>query len=81
MDYNFLFNVFIGVVSSLLGWILRVVWDAQQKLAKDLQDIELRMGEDFVRKDDHRYLMDQIMSRFDRLESRLEHYFNTRGGH
>ncbi|MFM7858260.1 MAG: hypothetical protein ACKO96_41680, partial [Flammeovirgaceae bacterium] len=81
VDYTLAFDILIGVVCSLLGWILRVVWDAQPKLARDIQEIELRLGEDFVRREDHHRALDQLMARFDRLESRLEHYFNSRGGH
>lgn len=79
MSLELAFNIGIGLISALLGWIVRIVYDAQQKLTKDIQDIEVRMNEDFVRKDDLRYLLEQIFSRFDRLESRLEHFFNQKG--
>lgn len=81
LDYHFLFNIFIGIFSSILGWILRVVWEAQQKLARDIQDIEIRLSEDFVRREDHHRALDQLMQRFDRLENRLEHYFTNKGVH
>lgn len=81
MDVSIAFNIVIGIVCSLMGWILRVVWETQTRLRQDLNEMSLRLGSEYVTKEDHRYMTDGIMSRFDRLESRLEHYFNMRGPH
>lgn len=81
MDLNLAFNVLTGVVCSILGYVIRTVWENQQKITRDLQDIENKLNESFVRKDDLHFIMEQIFSRFDRLESRLEHFFNHKGNH
>lgn len=77
MDYGLAFNILTGVVCSAMGWWLRILWEAQERLTRDLQSVEMRMNENFVRREEHNRAMDQILARFDRLQDRLEHFFNN----
>jgi hypothetical protein len=47
-----IFNWAIAAAGALGGWILKVIWDAIVELKKDLQKMDTKMHEDFVRRDD-----------------------------
>lgn len=47
-----IFNWAVGLSGALGGWILKVIWDAILELKKDLQRMDTKMHEDFVRRDD-----------------------------
>jgi cell division protein FtsB len=62
----------LGLICAVLGWWLRELWNMQQTLQKDLTQLERGLGSTYMRKDDLRQQLDQIMVRFDRLEARLD---------
>jgi hypothetical protein len=47
-----IFNWAIAAAGALGGWILKVIWDAIVELKKDIQRMDTKMHEDFVRRDD-----------------------------
>jgi hypothetical protein len=47
-----IFNWAVAAAGALGGWILKVIWDAIVELKKDLQKMDTKMHEDFVRRDD-----------------------------
>ena len=46
------FNWAVAAAGALGGWILKVIWDAIVELKKDIQRMDTKMHEDFVRRDD-----------------------------
>jgi hypothetical protein len=42
------------------GWILKVIWDAIVELKKDLRQMDVKMHEDFVRRDDFKEAVGEI---------------------
>lgn len=47
-----MFNWAVGLSGALGGWILKVIWDAILDLKKDIRSLDVKMHEDFVRRDD-----------------------------
>ena len=47
-----IFNWAVAAAGALGGWILKVIWDAIVELKKDIQRMDTKMHEDFVRRDD-----------------------------
>ena len=47
---------------SVLGVLLKIMWDAIKDLQKDMRDIESEMHRDYVRKDEFRADLDEIKS-------------------
>lgn len=72
MDWQSAFNIAIGLAGTLLGWFVRVVWDAQQRLQSDLNELERRLPETYARRDDIGRMLDSINDRFDRLERLMQ---------
>ena len=55
-----IFNWAVAAAGALGGWILKVIWDAIIDLKKDLNDMETKMHEDFVRRDDFKDAVKEI---------------------
>jgi hypothetical protein len=68
MDWQSAFNVAAGLVGALGGWALRILWDGQMQLKKEVNELERRLPETYARRDDIRELTHNINQRFDRLE-------------
>jgi len=69
MDFQSIFNIFLGVGLTAIGWFARQLWDATQQLKQDVSDLELNVAEHYVKKVD-------IAARFDKIESILERLFD-----
>jgi hypothetical protein len=68
MDWQSAFNMAAGLLGAVGGWLLRVIWDAQQRLKADLDQLERRLPETYARRDDIIQMMAAINDRFDRME-------------
>ena len=55
-----IFNWAVAAVGALGGWILKVIWDAIVELKKDIQRMDNKMHEDFVRRDDFKDAVREI---------------------
>ena len=55
-----IFNWAVAAAGALGGWILKVIWDAIVELKKDLQKMDTKMHEDFVRRDDFKDAVSEI---------------------
>lgn len=55
-----IFNWAVGAAGALGGWILKVIWDAIVELKKDLRQMDTKMHEDFVRRDDFKEAVNEI---------------------
>jgi hypothetical protein len=65
MDWQYLFNLVGGAFMLGVGWWCRQIWDSVQNLKKDVQDIEVALPTNYVRKVD-------LDAKFDKLESTLQ---------
>ena len=65
MDWQYLFNLVGGEFMLGVGWWCRQIWDSVQQLKKDVQDIEVALPTNYVRKVD-------LDVKFDKLESTLQ---------
>ena len=54
------FNCAVAAAGALGGWILKVIWDAIVELKKDIQRMDTKMHEDFVRRDDFKDAVKEI---------------------
>lgn len=72
MDYQTAFNVAFGIACGAIGWLVRVVWEAQRRVQDDLSELERRLPETYARRDDLARMLDSISDRFDRLERLIQ---------
>ena len=55
-----IFNWAVAAAGAAGGWILKVIWDAIVELKKDLRQMDVKMHEDFVRRDDFKEAVGDI---------------------
>lgn len=61
MDQSVLNWVF-AAVGTLIGWLVKVLWDAIKELKADMKQIERDLPEIYVRKDDFKGAVSDIKS-------------------
>lgn len=81
-----IFNWAVALTGALGGWILKVIWDMlremrseihtrDNRLQEDLKKLDIKMHEDFVRRDDFRDSMNEVKQEmrtgFDKIDRTL----------
>ena len=76
MDAQTIINVAVSAVCAAAGWWLRILWEAQQRLARDLSDLEKELPHSYVLKSDYKEDLQEVKEMlkkiFDRLESKAD---------
>ena len=68
MDSQFLFNIVATLAGTLVGWVLKVLWDAVRDLRDDVKEIE----KGYVMKDDYRIDIAEIKGMLARIFDKLD---------
>lgn len=61
-----------GIVMTMIGWWVRIMWEAQHELRENLGKLERQLPETYVRRDDFRDLVSGIHSTLIRIELKLD---------
>lgn len=76
MDAQNLINIAFTFIGTLIGWVVKNIWDAVSELRSDLKDIERDLHEDYVRRDDFKASIDRIEAIchriFDKLDGKVD---------
>ncbi|NDG04405.1 MAG: hypothetical protein EB121_03530 [Alphaproteobacteria bacterium] len=76
MDSQTIINLGISVACAAAGWWLRILWEAQQRLARDLSDLEKELPHSYVLKSDYKEDLQEVKEMlqkiFDKLESKAD---------
>jgi len=75
MEYQNLWLFVLSVASTGLGWFLRVQWEQQKEMAKDLHNLERTMLRDYTPNTKMKEMSDAIFERFDTFERKLDSLF------
>jgi uncharacterized coiled-coil DUF342 family protein len=76
MDWQILINIALGVLIGFIGWFAREIWDSVKELRKDIHQIEKNLPEIYVRRDEMKEVRQEMMARFDKLESMMSSFFD-----
>ena len=68
MNSNDLFQILVGLLGTLGGWALKVIWDGHKELRMEIAV----MNEKFVRRDDFKEAIGDIKDMLNRIFARLE---------
>ena len=75
MDQN-LINVAATTFSAVVGWILKVVWDAIRSMQADIKELEKDLHTKYVAKDEYRQdileVKDILGKIFEKLDSKVD---------
>jgi len=84
MEPQVAFNWIVGVAGTLGGWTLKVIWDSIQSLRSDVKNLDTKMHEDFVRRDDFKDAVKDIKNDmkegFNKIDSTLGLIFKKLDG-
>lgn len=68
-DWQGVIDLVGGSILAVMGWFCRELWDSVKALKNDIQNIEIELPTNYVRKD-------EINQRFDKIETILEKIFD-----
>jgi hypothetical protein len=79
MDMQILFNIFVGVIGALGGWILNTIWgeiksmqETDDILADKVAKIEVLVAGQYCKRDEMERLSVAIFAKLDRIEDKLD---------
>jgi len=79
MEFQDLFNVSMGALIFLGGWIMRIMWDSLQGLQKqdrELADkvarIEVLVAGEYVKKEDFDRVIERLFDKLDHIELKID---------
>ena len=72
MTFDKLMDWTVALVAAVLGYAIRELWTATQKLRQELSDLEGQLPLLYVQKDDYKEDIGRIMDQLDRIYKKLE---------
>lgn len=76
MDYQLLFNVAFSFILFLVGWFVRIAYDAANAMKHDLMALERELHSSFVRREDYkediREIKDLLLSIQERMNTKVD---------
>lgn len=71
IDPHLAFTALLGLISGLLGWLGRELWNAVQSLRKELSELQINIGRDYIRYDRMQDALRPLMEKLQRIEDAL----------
>lgn len=72
MDWQYLFNVALGLVSAVVGWILRTVYTAMRELERDVASLREALPHKYTGKEEFNRFVDALFHKLDRIEEKMD---------
>ena len=72
MDWQPIINIAIGVMIGLIAWLFKQLWDAVQRLKDDLNELEVKLPEQYLRKDEFNHNLNRIYDILERIEKKVD---------
>ena len=75
MDSQNIFDWVIGIGGAVIGWMLKVIWEAIRDVRIEIKELDKQMHDDFVRRDDFkeaiREIKDDMREGFNKVDRTL----------
>ena len=75
MDSQNIFDWMTGIGGAVIGWMLKVIWEALQDVRVEIKELDKQMHDDFVRRDDFkeaiREIKDDMREGFNKVDRTL----------
>ena len=72
-------NLLFGLASGFFGWVVNRIWESQKmrdeferEITHKLQQVELLIAGDYVKKDEFRDLSRAIFAKLDKIENKID---------
>lgn len=57
------------VLTGVIGWFVKTLWDAQTKLREDLKQLEVNLPKEYVGKADFKDMYQTVLLKLDKIET------------
>ena len=75
MDSQNIFDWMVGIGGAVIGWMLKVIWEAIRDVRNEIKELDKQMHDDFVRRDDFkeaiREIKDDMREGFNKVDRTL----------
>jgi len=78
MSYQDLFNLFVGVIGAIGGWMLNRLQEslkslhtADTELAQKVQSIEVVVAGQYVKRDEFQSLVNALFAKLDKIDDKI----------
>lgn len=75
MDSQNIFDWMVGIGGAVIGWMLKVIWEAIRDVRIEIKELDKQMHDDFVRRDDFkeaiREIKDDMREGFNKVDRTL----------
>jgi len=72
VDLHQLATMALYLFVAVVGWFVRVLWEADHEMRRDLMKLQSSLPETYVRRDDLREWKESVMAILQRIESKLD---------
>lgn len=72
MDWQQYIDGAMALMGAVLGWFVKIIWDAIKELQKDMKETNQTIHEHYVRKEDYRIDIAEIRGMFNRIMDKLD---------
>ena len=69
---QWLINWVLTGCGATLGWIVRTVWNSQQKLSTEIQALSMKLAENYVTNHRLEELQRALFAKLDRIEDKID---------
>ena len=72
IDFQNWFEIMVGVLSLVGGWFLRTLWFDTKELTSKVQQIELLVAGQYIRKEEFERLAEALFAKLDKIEDKVD---------
>jgi uncharacterized membrane protein (DUF106 family) len=72
MEFQNILDGVMALIGAILGWFVKIIWDAIKELQKDMKETNQTIHEHYVRKEDYRIDIAEIRGMFNRIMDKLD---------
>ena len=71
-----LFKWALYAITAVIGWFVKTLWDAVSSLRQDIRELEVKLPENYVTKEDFKHMYETVILKLDRIESLFYNHIN-----
>ena len=72
MEEQAMINILGGLVAALIGWFVRVLWDNQSRVAREIKETNRDIVNNYIRRDDYKADISEIKSMLSLIFQKLD---------
>jgi hypothetical protein len=70
-------NIFLGSLISALGWIIKIFWQSNKELEKQLGEHKLFAANNYLKIERFERLVKELFDKIDKVSDKIDNTFDT----